>query len=215
MPIRVLIVDDHQMMRQGLQALVDRESDMEVTGTADNGRTAVKMVSEHQPDVVVMDVEMHDLNGIQATRQIRSEHPDVLVLALSVHAERQFVTGMLAAGAMGYILKLNAFEELVDAIHTIVKQKVYLAPSISRVVVEDYVQYVSDQKKPKESPLTPREKEILQLLTEGNSSKEVGAHLNISVKTVDTHRRHIMEKLDLYSLPELTKYAIRNGITTL
>lgn len=210
----VLLADDHKIMRDGLRALLEKEHDLEVVGETDNGRGAVRLARELKPDVVVMDVGMPDLNGIEATRQITAEVPSTRVVALSMHADRRFVTGMLSAGASGYVLKAGAFEELSSAIRAVMARRVYMSPQITDLVVEDYVRRLSEPVPAAESPLTPREREVLQLLAEGRSTKEIATRLHLSASTVDTHRRHIMEKLDLHTVAELTKYAIREGLTS-
>lgn len=215
MPIRILLVDDHEMFRDGLESLVGKEEKMQVVGVAENGRVAVKKVSELSPDIVVMDVSMPDLNGIEATRQIKYGGSHVKIIALSVHSSKQFVTGMLAAGASGYLLKANAFEELINAINAVQSGQTYLTPRIAGVVVDGYVQYVNTETDTGDMVLSPREREVLQLLAEGNANKKIADLLSISIKTVDTHRQNLMQKLGLRTLPELTKYAIREGLTSL
>jgi two-component system response regulator NreC len=210
MSIRVLLADDHKIVRQGLRSLLEKQHGMEVIAEAEDGRTAVQLARKLSPDVVVMDIAMPDLNGIGATRQIIAEAPGVKVVALSMHSDKRFVTRMLRAGASGYLLKDCAFEELARAISAVVANQIYLSLGIAGVVVEDYVRHV-----PETGPsLTPRECEVLQLLAEGSSTKEIAARLHVSVKTVETHRRHIMEKLDIHTIAELTKYAIREGLTS-
>lgn len=212
---RVLLVDDHRIIREGLRALLEQQPDFEILGEAGDGRSAVRMVREHKPDVVILDVAMPDLNGIEACRQIVSENPYTRVLALSMHSGKKFVSEMLAAGASGYLLKDSAVEELVQALKTVVSNKIYLSPQIAGIVVEDYVQFMDRGADNKISKLTAREREILQLIAEGNSTKEIAATLNLSVKTIESHRRQIMEKLELYNVAELTKYAVREGLTPL
>jgi len=212
---RILLADDHQILRDGLRALLERESDFDVVGEAENGREAVRLVRELKPDVVVMDIAMPDLNGIEAARQITSEFPKVKVVALSMHKDRRFVKGMLEAGALGYVLKASAFEEVAEAIRKVLTGRIYTSPKISDIVMEDYVRQLSKSEPQTESSLTPREREVLQLLAEGNSSKEIAAALSVSANTVDTHRHRIMEKLGLHSVAELTKYALRTGLTSL
>ncbi len=211
MSIGVLLADDHRIIRQGLRSLLEKQPDMEVVAEAENGRTAVQLARRLSPDVVVMDIAMPDLNGIEATQQIIAEAPGVKIVALSMHSDKRFVARMLKAGASGYLLKDCAFEELARAIRTVAVNQIYLSPGIAGVVVEDFVRHVSET----DSSLTPREREVLQLLAEGSSTKEIAARLQVSVKTVETHRRHIMEKLDIHTIAELTKYAIRQGLTSL
>ena len=215
MAIRVLIADDHQIMRDGLCNLLEKEGDLEVVGNADNGRTAVHLAETMSPDIVVMDIGMPDLNGIEATRQIQARKPDVKVIALSMHADRRFVIGMLRAGATGYLLKDSAFEELTHAIRTVQSGHRYLSPVIADVVIHEYLSQVDEPSSSLSSELTPREREVLQLLAEGHSTKDIADALHVSRKTIETHRAQIMEKLDLHSIAELTKYAIREGLTAL
>jgi DNA-binding NarL/FixJ family response regulator len=210
----ILLVDDHQLMRMGLRSLLEKEPSFEVVGEADSGRHAVRMALELRPNVVVMDVAMADLNGIDATRQIRTELPDTRIVALSMHVERRFITGMLSAGASGYVLKSGAFEELVEAIRAVRSNGIYASPRIAAAVVEDYVARLG-KVSPSSEHLSAREREVLQLIAEGKSTKEIATRLHVSVNTVDTHRRRIMEKLGLYSVAELTKYAVREGLTSL
>jgi len=195
--------------------LLDKESDMEVVAEAEQGRQAVRLASELVPDIVIMDVSMPDLNGVEATRRILTENPDVKVIALSMHSDTLFVTEMLKSGASGYLLKDCAFEELARAIRAVIQGKTYLSPSISGVVIEDYVHRLSKAPVSNFQVLTAREREVLQLLAEGKSTKQMALELHISIKTVETHRRQIMDKLDIHTVAELTKYAIRKGFTTL
>lgn len=215
MTIKILLADDHQITREGLGLLIARQSDMEVVGHADDGRQAVALVAELNPDVVVMDVSMPNLNGMQATRQIVKEFPEVKIIALSMHSDQMFIIEMIKSGANGYLLKDCAFEELGRAIHDVVEGNIYLSPAISGAVIDDYLQNLTMDKTAKSHVLTDREREILQLIAEGVSTKKIALKLHISTKTVETHRRQIMNKLDIYSLPELTKYAVRKGLTSL
>jgi DNA-binding NarL/FixJ family response regulator len=195
--------------------LLENQGDMEVIAEAEEGRTAVRLVREIVPDVVIMDVSMPDLNGMEAARQIVADCPGVKIIALSMHSDALFVTEMLKSGASGYLLKDCAFEELALAIRTVSDEKTYLSPSISGVVVNDYVHLLSKGESVDTEVLSSREREVLQLLAEGKSTKQMALRLHISVKTVETHRRQIMEKLDIHSVAELTKYAIRKGFTSL
>jgi len=215
MATKVLVVDNHGILRQGIQALIEKHSDMEVVGQADNGLTAVELARELQPDVVLMDVSMPILNGIEATRQIKSELPDIKVLALSVHAKREFVLDMVRAGVSGYMLKECVFDDLVHAIKVIVAGQSYLSPQIATIVLEGITKdSIFDVVNGNHKTLTPRENQILQLLTEGNSAKQIASQLGLSVKTVEATRRQIMEKTEVDNLADLTKYAIREGVTT-
>jgi DNA-binding NarL/FixJ family response regulator len=213
MSIRVVLADDHQLVCEGLEMLLESQPGTEVVGVAHDGREAVRMARELDPDVVIMDVAMPGLNGIDATRQLLAESPRVKVIALSMHADKRYVTGMLSAGVSGYLLKDCAGEELVQALQTVVGGQVYLSPSIAGVVVAELAAPAAAR--PAGSPLSPREREVLQLLAEGHNSRESAAILHLSVKTVESHRRQIMTKLGLDSVADLTKYAVREGITTL
>ena len=213
--IKILLADDHKITREGLRSLLDKQQDIDVVAEAEDGRTAVRMTGELLPDVVIMDVSMPDLNGVQATKQIAGQFPDVKIIGLSMHSDSLFVTEMLKSGASGYLLKDCAFEELAQAIRTVVAGKTYLTPSISGVVVNDYLHRLAKVDLSEADVLTGRELEVLQLIAEGNSTKQTALKLHISVKTVETHRRQIMNKLDIYTIAELTKYAIRKGLTSL
>lgn len=215
MSIRILLADDHKITRQGLRSLLEKQQDMEVVAEAENGRIAVRLAAEMAPDVVIMDVTMPDLNGVEATRQIVETSPDIKVIALSMHSDATFVTEMLKSGAAGYLLKDCAFEELARAIRTVINDKTYLSPSISGVVVEDYIHRISKTEFSGFDVLTDREREVLQLIAEGSSTKQIAIKLHISIKTVETHRRQIMSKLGIHTIAELTKYAIRKGLTSL
>ena len=215
MIIRILIADDHKIVRDGLRSLLDKHSGIEVVGEAETGRMAVKLASKLLPDVVVMDIGMPDLNGIEATRQIITDRPGVKVIALSMHSDKRFVRGILKAGASGYLLKDCAFEELARAIQTVLSGRVYLSPQITDVVVDDYKKVTSERDVSALSSLSPREREVLQLLAEGKNTKEIAFDLSLSVKTIETHRQRITEKLDIHTVAELTKFAIREGLTSL
>lgn len=211
MPTSVLIADDHKILRQGLRSLLQTEPGIEVVAEAKNGREAVRLARDLAPDVVIIDVGMPDLNGVEATHHLLKEVPGTKVIALSMHSDRRFVTGMLAAGACGYLLKDTAFEELALSIRKVMQNEVYLSPQVAGVVVN---QLVASQRTGS-SDLTSRETEVLQLISEGQSTSAIAETLKISVKTVETHRRQIMTKLELHSVAELTKYAIRTGLTNL
>ena len=215
MSIKILVADNHGILRQGIQALIEKQKDMEVVGQADNGLMAVEMTRQLSPDVVLMDVTMPLLNGIEATRQIRSEQPQVKVLALTVHAEREFVLDMIRAGASGYMLKECVFDDLVIAINAVVSGKAYLSPEIIGIVLGDIIKNdVSPVAAGACETLTSKEQHILQLLIEGKSAKQIALQLGVSVKTIEASRRHIMEKTGVDNLVGLTKYAIRQGLTT-
>ena len=214
MPETILIADDHRLLREGLRALLEREG-FQVVAEADNGRSAVKLAKQLQPDIVITDIAMPDLNGVEATRQICAEAPRSKVLALSMHAESRFVLGILEAGASGYLLKDSAFEELAGAIKAILKDQIYLSPAIAGVVLSQSLSRLGSKCRSQQIELSKREREVLQLIAEGKSTKEIAATLYVSVKTVETHRKQIMDKLDIHSIAELTKYAIREGVAFL
>ncbi|HOC41869.1 MAG TPA: response regulator transcription factor [Thermoanaerobaculales bacterium] len=213
--MRILLADDHKLFRDGLRTLFEQKPGIKIVGETDNGRAAVRLARELAPDVVVMDIGMPELNGMEATRQIRAELPRVKVLAVSMHADRQYVAGMLAAGASGYVLKDSAFAELAEAVAVVMKGGRYLSPEIVGVVVDDYVQRIVPAPESALARLSEREREVLQLIAEGHSTTDVAARLHVSRKTVETHRKNIKLKLDLQSVAELTKFAIREGITSL
>ena len=215
MPTRVLLVDDHAMIRQGLCSLLEKQPDIEVVGSVEDGRKAVDIARELAPDLVIMDISMPNLNGIDATRKIVEEMGDVKVIALSIHSSRHFVAEMLKAGASGYILKECLFDELVEAIKTVLNGGTYLSPKITGVVIDDYVKRLSTQYQPEGTVLTEREREVLQFLSEGKSTKQIAMQLHVSAKTIESNRRNIMDKLSINSVAELTKYAVREGLTPL
>ncbi|MFZ3137566.1 MAG: response regulator transcription factor [Thermodesulfovibrionales bacterium] len=215
MSIRILLADDHKIVRDGLRALLAKQSNMEVIAEAEEGRTAVELAKKLSPDVVIMDIAMHDINGIEATRKIIKKVPGVKVIALSMHSDRRFVGEMLKAGASGYLLKDCAFEELINAIRAVVANRNYLSQTISNNIIKDYAHILSKDNLSVYSILTPREREVLQSLAEGKSTKETAFMLQIGVRTVETFRQMIMNKLDIHSIAELTRYAIREGLTTL
>jgi len=215
MSIRIILADDHKITRQGLRSLIDENNDMEVIAEAENGRDAVELAKQLKPDVIIMDVSMPDLNGVEATRQIVQDNPQMKIIALSMHSDTLFVSEMLKSGASGYLLKDCAFEELEQAIRTVTESKAYLSPSISGIIVEDYLHRLSKAELSTAEVLTDREREVLQLIAEGQSTKQIALKLHISAKTVETHRRQIMNKLDMHTVAELTKYAIRKGLTAL
>jgi two-component system, NarL family, response regulator NreC len=211
--LRILLADDHVVMRTGLRALLERQPNLEVVGESENGRDALSLVASAKPDVVVMDVGMPVLNGIEATRMIVAEHPNVAVVILSMHADESYVMRALKAGARGYLLKDSAPADLLGAILSVSQNKSFFSPKVSKILAEDYVRILK-QKGGVDSYdlLTSREREILQLLVEGRANKEVATTLNISPYTVETHRKHILEKLNLHSPAELILYAVRKGI---
>jgi DNA-binding NarL/FixJ family response regulator len=213
MTIQILLVDDHDLVRDGLRAILEKEPDFRVVGDAASGREAVRRVAELRPDVVIMDVAMKDMNGIEATRQIRAQDPRVQIVALSSHADRRYVTAILRAGGSAYVLKANAYTHLRRAVHAVRAGRSYLSEEVAASVVEA----VRSPQSPEQSVfeiLGEREREVLQLLAEGKTSPEIAAHLHVATSTVETHRRNLMRKLDLHSIADLTKYAIREGLTS-
>jgi two-component system, NarL family, response regulator NreC len=215
MKIKVLLADDHIMMRGGLRMVLEQHAELMVVGEAEDGRETVRLVKKLSPDVVVMDIAMPDMNGIEATRQIFADHSDAKVIALSMHSDRHFVSEMLKAGATGYLLKQCAVDELITAIKTVLKNQIYLSPCISGVVVDHFVRKTPKTESTAFSHLSDREREVLQLVAEGKTSKEIASQLNLSIKTVEAHRMNIMEKLNIHTVAELTKYAIREGLSSL
>jgi two-component system NarL family response regulator len=215
MTIRAVLVDDHEMMREGLRSILKRIDDLEIVGEAADGPAAVDLAGRLNPDIVVMDVGMADLNGIDATRRIKAANPNTLVIGLSMHSDRHYVVSMLDAGASGYVLKGAAGNELILAINAARKGESYLSPAIKDVVAEPVGGEDGRQPDTVYSKLGSREREVLQLLAQGNASKEIAMRMHISVRTVETHRRNIMQKLDLHSVADLVKYAVRQGLVRL
>jgi DNA-binding NarL/FixJ family response regulator len=211
--MNVLLVDDHKLMREGLRALLEREPDVRVAGEATDGRDALVQARALLPDVIVMDLSMPGLSGIEATRHIVKALPGMRVIGLSMHVDRQYVYAMFAAGAVAYLVKNSASEELIRALRTVCEGRTYVSPAIAHVVVAA----LGGTAQPPEmtaDKLTSREREVLQLLAEGDTSKEIATQMKIALSTVETYRRHLTEKLDLHSIAELTKYAIRCGLTS-
>jgi two-component system response regulator NreC len=215
MSTRVLIADDHKIFREGLRALLEKQRGIEVVAEAKDGLEAVHFAQKLIPDVVIMDVAMPEKNGMEATRETLEVLPKTKVIALSMHSDRRFVLQMLKAGAVGYLLKDSAFEELAAAIQAVVSGQTYLSPKITDVVIKEYLHSQARSEASVFTILTHREREVLQLLAEGKSTKEIAATLHVSVKTIETHRQQVMDKLDIHSIAELTKYAIREGLTSL
>lgn len=213
--MKILLADNHRLFCEGLRTLFAKQPGVEIVGEAANGRTAVRLARELSPDLVIMDIGMPELNGIDATRQIRSELPRVKVLAVSMHADRQYVAGMLSAGASGYVVKDSAFAELARAVEVVMGGGRYLSPDVIGVVVDDYVQRLAPAPGTGLGKLSEREREVLQLMAEGHGTVEIGARLHVSRKTVETHRKNIMVKLELHSVADLTKFAVREGLTSL
>jgi DNA-binding NarL/FixJ family response regulator len=215
MPVTIVIADDHRLFRDGLRALLEQQKWISVIGEAADGPGAVAAALRLKPDIVLMDVSMPELNGIEATRRIVAELAETAVVVLSMHADRRFVVESLRAGAKGFILKDCAFEEITLAIKTVSNHRVYLSSAINDSVVKDYISMQSKSPRGVFSLLTSREREVLQLVAEGKTTKETAARLGISVKTVETHRKQIMDRLGVRSVAELTKFAVREGLTPL
>jgi DNA-binding NarL/FixJ family response regulator len=208
-----LLADDHSILREGLRMLLDRQDEFAVVGDASNGREAVEMAEKHDPDVVIMDLAMPGLNGIEATRRITARSPRTAVVILSMHSDESYILRSLKAGARGYLLKDSLKADLIDAVRAAVRGKSFFSPKVSQVLKEEYVNELEARgAEDTWELLTDREREILQLVAEGKTNKEIAAVLNISIYTIDTHRSHILQKLNLHSAPELILYAVRKGI---
>ena len=210
--IRVLLADDHRILRDGIRALFDDQADIEVVGEAEDGLKTVKMVAQLRPDVVVMDIAMPLLNGLEATRQIQRDHPRVKVLILTMHENEEYIRQVLAAGALGYVLKDAAARDLLGAIRAVYQGEAVLSPAITRLVIEDYLRWGDIRAEDTSDGLTPREREVLQLIAEWYTNKEMAEILSLSVKTIQSHRTNLMNKLDLHDRGELIKYAIQKKI---
>lgn len=215
MKTSIVLVDDHEIVRQGLKALIEKRPEMQVVGEGKNGREAIRLSSQLKPDVIIMDISMPDMNGIEATGQIVAESAGVKVIALSMHSDKRFVLGMLKAGAVGFLLKESAFAELITAIDAVMADQIYLSPKIAGSVITDYLQSIPDEEISAANVLTTRERTVLQLIAEGRTTREMADCLNISVKTVEARRKKIMEKLNLHSVAALIKFALREGLTSL
>lgn len=215
-PIRLLLVDDHKILRDGLKQAVEQEKGMVVAGEADNGRTALRLCRECRPDVIIMDISMPDLNGIEATKQIIKQYPDQKIIALSMHADRHYVMGMLKAGVLGYILKTNAFEELAKAVKQVVSGHAYVSSQITGIVIRSAVEDTGVRgEAPCSDDLSSREIEVLQMIAEGRNTVYMAKQLNISKRTVEIHRQNLRKKLKLSTVAELTRYAIKTGVVSL
>jgi len=210
--IRLVLADDHTILRDGIHALLNDQPDMAVVGEAEDGRQAVQLTHELRPEIVLMDIAMPLLNGLEATRQIKRDHPEIHVLVLTMHENEEYIHEMLAAGAAGYVLKQAAASELVAAIRAVHRGEAVLSPAITRVVIQDYLRSEAAQPVIASNELTSREREVLQLIAEGHTSKEIAEMLCLSVKTVQAHRTSLMQKLDLHDRGDLIKYAIQKKI---
>ena len=211
--IRIVLADDHVLMRHGLRLLLERQADFQVVGEAADGRETIEICDAQKPDVLVLDIAMPNLNGIEAARQVAAKLPQTAIVILSMHSDESYVLRALKAGARGYLLKDSAEADLINAIRSVKEGKAFLSPAISKMLVDDYVRRL-EQRGVEDSYelLTTREREVLQLLAEGKSNKEVANMLNLSLYTVETHRGNILQKLNLHSVPELILYAVRKGV---
>lgn len=209
--IKIVLVDDHKLLRDGLRNIIEQKSNMHIIGEASNGRDAIKLCSKLCPDVIVIDVAMPEMNGIEAAKQIHKNQPNIKIIGLSMHSGKQFIQGMFKAGAFGYLLKDGDADELITAITAVIQNKKYLSKDIN----QDFLLLLKNGELLEKTHLSSREKEVLQLIAEGKSSKKIGELLFLSSKTVDVHRNNIMKKTELYTIPELTKYAIQKGLTSL
>ena len=215
-PFRIALIDDHAVVRQGLQALIERDPDVKVVGQAADGRTGRELVASLKPDIVIIDVTMPNLNGVDATRMLMRDNPRMRVIALSMHTDTKLVLAMLDAGAMGYVAKESAADEILRAIHAVGAGRMYVSSDVASPVIESVMNRDPEANDPSQpGKLAPREREVLQLLAEGMTSATIAHTLNLSVHTVDTHRRNIMRKTRTHSIAELTKLAIREGMTSL
>jgi two-component system, NarL family, response regulator NreC len=212
-PVRILLADDHTVIRAGLRLVLERQTDFRVVGEASDGREAVALAAQEKPDVVLMDVTMPNLNGIDAARQITTARPEISVIILSMHSDESYVLRALKAGARGYLLKESAEADLISAVRAVSSGKAFFSPAVSRMLVEDYVRQLQDREiEDSYELLTMREREVLQLIAEGKSNKEIASILNLSLYTVETHRGNMLEKLNLHTVPELILYAVRKGV---
>lgn len=215
MNAKIIVADDHRMVREGLRSLIERQPGLSVTAEARDGTEAVSLTKKHRPDLVVMDISMPNLNGLEATRLIRKEKDQTRIIVLSMHADRRYVAEAFKAGADGYLLKDSAFGELSKAIKTVLQGKRFISPSIADLLIDGYLTR-EDQPQPSAyNLLSVREREVLQMMAEGQATRQIAKVLNLSVKTIETYRKQIMDKLDLHSVAQLTKYAIREGLTDL
>lgn len=215
MSIKILLADDHKIVSDCLKSLINKQPDMMVVGEAENGRMVVALAQKLNPNVVIMDISMPDLNGIEATRQIIAKCPGVRIITLSMNSDRRYVTGMLNAGASGYLTKSCSFEELIRAVRAVAANKTYLSPDISDIVIKESLSRSSTEKSSVFSTLTMRECEVIQMLAEGKTVKQIAVKLCLGIKTIYTHREQIMKKLNIHSTADLTKYALREGMTSL
>jgi DNA-binding NarL/FixJ family response regulator len=214
MSISILIADDHIILREGLRGLLEKEPDFSIVAEAGNGVDAVRLAGELQPDVIVMDIAMPEMNGMEATRRIIKANSSIKVLALSMESDRRFIVEVLESGACGYVLKDASFKQLADAIRTVAAGETYFSPRINELIIKDYLQRIPDGLPLHFASLTERERTLLQMVADGMNTKEIAGKLDISSKTVEVHRQNIMKKLNLFSIAELTKFAVREGLTS-
>lgn len=214
MSVRIVLADDHNLVRDGIKAIIAQDQNMQVVGEADNGRDAVELVRQHHPDIVILDITMPRLNGIDSAVEIKKNHPQVKIITLTMHSDKQFVKKMLEIGASGYILKSSASQDLLTAINMVMSGNIYLSQQIINSMITDFVG-PGGKKDIVNTALTSRERETLQMIAEGKSTKEIASEMNVSVKSVDVYRKQLMEKLGCQTMAELIKYAIREGITPL
>ena len=215
MKISILLVDDHRLLLDGLRVSLNSKCGWDVVDTASNGLEASRLAKKLKPDIVILDISMPEMNGIEAARRIKADSPKTKIIMLSMHLDRRFITESLKAGAAGYLLKDSAFQEVVEAITEVLKGELFFSRKIHDMVMTDYVRLIKENDAPPFSDLSAREREVLQMLAEGNTTKEIASALFVSVKTIESHRKQIMDKLNIHSIAGLTKYAIREGITQL
>ena len=215
MAIRIILADDHKIVLEGLHTLIEKQQDMEIIGEAKNGQMAVKLVSKHSPDFIIMDISMPDLNGIEAIHQITAESQNTKVIVLSMHDDKRYVIGAFNAGALGYVLKSSSSKELIQAIKTTSNNKIYIDPCIANYILEGFVYSLTNNLSLNSFLLTNRECEVLKMIAEGKTTKETASILYVSKSTIEAHRKKIMDKLDIHSTARLTKFAIREGLTTI
>jgi two-component system response regulator NreC len=215
MAIRILLADDHILVRSGFKSLIEDRDMFEVVGEASNGRETVRLAKELKPNVILMDINMPDLNGVEATRQVVESDPSIKVIGLSIYSDKIFISGMLKAGASGYLLKNCQPDELIEAIFAVRHNEVYISSKIMGTVIGDYRKFLLQENESPDVLLTEREREVLQLIAEGKNTKQIASDLSVSVKTIETHRQNLMHKLDIYSVQDLVKYAIKHGVITI
>ena len=213
--INILLADDHKLLIDGLRSLLDKQAEIQIVGVAKDGLETVTLAQECKPDIILLDISMPRLNGLDAAAKILRETPGIKIIFLSMHADRRYIQEAIRIGARGYILKESAANEVIEAIHTVQKGELYLSHAVRELVLHEYIEWIKEGDNNSYSPLSVREREVLQLLAEGKTTKDIADMLNVSVKTVESHRKQIMDKLNLHSIAELTKYAIRAGLTQL